>query len=169
MDPLRRPITTERLRLEPLRVDHAEEMVAVLDDEALYTFTGEDVPDLEGLRRRYRAQVAGPSDGSETWLNWIARERASFDAVGFVQATLVGTTAEMAWLIGTRWQRRGLATEATRALSAALADAGTTTTLAHIHSDHVASQRVAEALGLKRSGAVDEDGEEEWTAPTSAA
>jgi hypothetical protein len=35
---------TERLTLEPLRPEHADEMVAVLGDPALYEFTGGTPP-----------------------------------------------------------------------------------------------------------------------------
>ncbi len=55
-------LRTERLVLDPLRVADADEMVAVLADPALYTFTGGEPPDLEALRRTYGQLVAGPSD-----------------------------------------------------------------------------------------------------------
>ena len=50
-------LTTARLRLEPLRVDHAPEMVAVLDDPALFDFTGGTPPTEADLRARYRRQA----------------------------------------------------------------------------------------------------------------
>ena len=47
------PVTTERLRLEPLSVDHAAPMVAVLADPSLYEFTGGSAPGLTELPDRY--------------------------------------------------------------------------------------------------------------------
>lgn len=46
------------------------------------------------------------------WHNGIVRLRAERAAVGFVQATITGDTADVAWLIGVPWQRRGIAIEA---------------------------------------------------------
>ncbi|MEM9132933.1 MAG: GNAT family N-acetyltransferase [Actinomycetota bacterium] len=152
-----------RLLLEPLRVDHAEEMVAVLADTELYAYTGGAPPTLYELQARYGAQVRGPADGGEAWRNWVLRERASGEAVGFVQATIVCDEAEVAWLVGIPWQGRGLAVEAAQALVATLAADGIARLQAHIHPEHTASQRVAQAIGLVRSGEVDDDGEEIWT------
>ena len=56
---------TARLVLEPLRVDHAAEMVAVLASPALYAVTGGEPPSLAELTVRYARQTAGPSGLSE--------------------------------------------------------------------------------------------------------
>lgn len=37
-------LETERLILEPLRIEHAEEMVLVLGDRRLYAYTGGEPP-----------------------------------------------------------------------------------------------------------------------------
>ena len=64
-------ISTERLDLLPLRVEHAAEMAVVLGDPALYTFIGGTPETPEGLLARYERLVAGPSDppspGSTGW------------------------------------------------------------------------------------------------------
>ena len=66
MWPAAEVIETEPLRLEPLRVDHAVEMAAVLDDERLHAFIGGRPATLEELRARYVQLVAGRSaDGSK--------------------------------------------------------------------------------------------------------
>ena len=51
------PLRTARLSLEPLCVEHADEMVAVLADERMYAFTGGSAPSLEQLRESYRRRV----------------------------------------------------------------------------------------------------------------
>ncbi|MDQ3342454.1 MAG: GNAT family N-acetyltransferase [Actinomycetota bacterium] len=82
-------IQTARLTLEPLRVEHADEMAPLLNDPALHSYIGGQPATLEQLRRRYTRQAVGRSvDGAQGWLNWIARHRATAAAVGTVQATL---------------------------------------------------------------------------------
>ena len=98
-------IEARRLTLEPLRVDHADEMVVVLGDPNVYAHTGGEPPSLGELRSRYTRQVEGQSDdGDEGWLNWITRDRETQLAVGTVQATLRVTqdsmSAELAWIVG---------------------------------------------------------------------
>ena len=151
-------LATDRLDLEPLRVDHAEEMTAVLGDPALYVFTGGEPPSTAELRRRYALQVAGRSpDGEERWLNWIVRRRAQGDAIGYVQATVRGGAADVAWVIGVPWQGRGYAAEAAMAIVAWLGGPVT----AHIHPDHKGSASVARRLGLEPTDEI-EDGEVVW-------
>nr|BFE88313.1 hypothetical protein GCM10020093_109140 [Planobispora longispora] len=90
MDPLpsrAEEIGTPRLTLEPLRVEHAEEMAAALADPALHTFIGGSPATAAQLRDRYTRMLAGPPSGSaEAWLNWAIRLEGSL--VGYVQATV---------------------------------------------------------------------------------
>src|SRR6516165_9185909 len=113
-------LSTARLRLTPLAVADADEMVGVLSGAALYTFTGGSPPGLDELRARYAGLATGRSpDGDEEWRNWIIRREPDRTAVGYVQATVVdgGTRAEIAWVVGLSWQRQGFAAEAVRASS----------------------------------------------------
>ena len=137
-------------------------MVSVLSADELYVFTGGSPPNLERLESQYRAQVAGPSDGDEVWHNWILRLVASGTAVGFVQATVVGDEADVAWVVGLGWQRQGFATEAVTAMWEWLAGHGVNRFTAHIHPEHLASGRVAGAIGLEPTDEVDDDGEVVW-------
>ncbi|MEO5939301.1 MAG: GNAT family N-acetyltransferase [Candidatus Limnocylindrales bacterium] len=165
-------IATARLDLVPLRLADADEMVDVLADPALYTFIGGEPPTRAELADRYVAQVRGASaDGREAWHNWIVRERATGAAAGFVQATvIVGNdtdpgsptpSAEIAWVIGTPWQRRGYAIEAARGVVDWLDGTGIRTIVVHVHPDHVASARVAARAGLEPTDAF-VDGERAW-------
>jgi RimJ/RimL family protein N-acetyltransferase len=162
-------IETERLRLDPLRTDDADEMAGVLAAPSLYAFTGGGPPTRAELRRRYAAQVVGRSaDGRERWLNWILRRRVEGDAIGFVQATVVEGGADVAWVIGVPWQRHGYAAEAAGSMLAWLVSpepggAGVRVITAHIHPDHAASSAVARRLGLGPTDDV-EDGEIVWRA-----
>ena len=156
-------ISSERLRLVPLTVADAAEMVGVLSGEALYAYTGGAPPGLSELRARYAGQVAGPPDGREEWRNWILRREPGGEAVGYVQATITGEgrRAEIAWVVGLRWQGQGYATEAARALVGWLDARGAVVIQAHILPEHGASAAVARRAGLRPSGVV-EDGEQLW-------
>jgi RimJ/RimL family protein N-acetyltransferase len=111
---------------------------------------------------RVRRQVAGASpDGRHGWLNWVLRT-ADRTAVGTLQATLTGSQAELAWVVGTAHQGRGYAGEAALAVHDWLRTEGVDTFVAHIHPDHAASASVARRLGLVPTAAR-QDGEVRWT------
>ncbi|MER7894150.1 GNAT family N-acetyltransferase [Micromonospora sp. NPDC094482] len=160
------PIETERLVLEPLRVEHAAEMAPLLRDERLHEYIGGEPASLEQLRARYARQVTGQSpDGSQGWLNWIVRHRESGQAVGTVQATVrldgERTVAELAWVVVAPQQGRGYAGEAAAGMVGWLDGHGIRALIAHVHPDHRASARVAERLGLRATETV-VDGELRW-------
>jgi RimJ/RimL family protein N-acetyltransferase len=169
---LAEPIDAERLVLEPLRVEHADEMAAVLADPALYAFIGGSPPTPDALRERYERLVAGSPDPAVSWCNWVIRLRDEGCLAGTVQATIGagagGREAEIAWVVGTAWQGRGLASEAATALVAWLRQRSVRTIVAHVHPEHHASAGVAAAAGLTPT---DEwrDGEVRWrsTSPAS--
>jgi RimJ/RimL family protein N-acetyltransferase len=146
------PIRTGRLVLLPLRVSHASEMAAVLADPDLYAFTGGSPLVTRALRSRYERLVAGSPDPAVSWCNWVIQVRERRCLAGTVQATITGTatgrTAEVAWVVGLRWQGQGIATEAARALVAWLGTQSVRTVIAHIHPRHRASAAVAAAAGL---------------------
>jgi RimJ/RimL family protein N-acetyltransferase len=160
------PIHTARLALVPLRVEDADEMAEVLAAPTLYAYTGGEPPDADMLRERYAMQVAGgPPDGDEAWRNWVVREGIDGPATGYVQATVTGDVADVAWVIGEPWQGRGYASEAAQAMVGWLARHGVRTVTAHIHPEHDASAAVADRVGLKPTLTV-EDGERVWRMAT---
>ena len=137
-------------------------MVEVLSNRDLYLFTGGEPPNLADLEAQYQAQVAGPSAGDEVWHNWIIRPNDTGEAVGFVQATVTGDSADVAWVVGVGWQRQGFASEAALSMCEWLAAQGVEKVTAHIHPEHVASQRVAASLRLQATDEIDDDGEVVW-------
>ncbi|MGW4890898.1 GNAT family N-acetyltransferase [Kitasatospora sp. NPDC004240] len=159
-------IHTDRLVLLPLRVEHAEEMAGVLGDPALHEFTGGAPEDVDALRARYERWAAGSPDPAQTWCNWVVELRGAGCLVGTVQATVTadgrGAAAEVAWVVGTAWQGRGIAGEAARGLVEWLrARPGVHTVVAHVHPDHAASAAVAAAAGLTATEEW-QDGERRW-------
>lgn len=169
---LTEPIRTPRMDLLPLRADHAAEMAPALSDPALHTFIGGSPLSAEALRTRYERLVAGSPDPSVTWCNWVLRLRTDSRLIGTVQATISDTTAEIAWVVGTRWQGRGYAREAAQGLVAWLRQRAAVrfahaslppvrSVVAHIHPDHLASAAVARAAGLLPTDE-EQDGETRW-------
>lgn len=156
-------ITTTRLDLLPLRPGHATEMAEVLSDPALHTFTGGAPLSPEALRTRYDRLAAGSPDPAVRWLNWVVRLRDENRLTGTVQATitLADRTAEIAWVVGTPWQGRGIAREAAQGLVTWLRTQPVDTVIAHVHPDHHASAAVARSAGLTATGEVN-DGETRW-------
>ncbi|MFD9868020.1 GNAT family N-acetyltransferase [Streptomyces niveus] len=172
-------IRTERLVLVPQRVEHAREMADVLSDPALHTFIGGAPATADELRSRYARMAAGPADPAESWCNWVIRLREGDGGgdgdgeeglgqgplTGTVQATISpsgsGLVAEIAWVVGTAFQGRGIASEAARGLVDWLVRHSVRETAAHVHPDHAASGAVARAVGLEPT---DEwhDGEVRW-------
>ncbi|WP_037370065.1 GNAT family N-acetyltransferase [Amycolatopsis orientalis] len=153
-------ITTTRLDLLPLSVSHAEEMAVVLSDPALHTYIGGAPDSPSALRSRYQRITAGSPDRGVSWLNWVIQLRGS-GLVGTVQATVRDAVAEIAWVVGTPWQGRGIATEAARGLVDWLLRQPVDAVIAHVHPENRASAGVAAAAGL---AATDEqqDGEIRW-------
>jgi RimJ/RimL family protein N-acetyltransferase len=148
-------------------VEHAVEMVGALADPSLYVVTGGTPPTFDELTARYGRQVVGQSDdGSETWHNWVIRNRATGEAAGFIQSTVTHeggrVIAELAWVVGVPWQGRGLATEGAEAAMKAVTDDGADEVRAHIAPGHVASEIVAARLGLRRTEVM-HDGETRWS------
>lgn len=155
-------IVTPRLRLTPLTGADADVMVDVLGDESLHEFIGGRPATVDELRVRYAALAAGSGDPDQIWLNWIVHDQRP---VGTVQATVFrrtgGWVAEIAWVIGVPWQRRGYAAEAAGGLVAWLRARGVRAISANVHPDHRASASVAARAGLTPT---DEhvDGERVW-------
>ncbi|MDA2804077.1 GNAT family N-acetyltransferase [Nocardiopsis suaedae] len=163
------PIAARRLLLEPLRTGHAEPMAAVLADPALYTRIGGAPPTRADLRRRYTAMLAGPPDPNEAWLNWII---TAPEPAGTVQATVRTApdaaapghdhpSAALAWVVGTPWQGRGLASEAARAMADWPARNGVRCLTAAIAPGHLPSERVARSCGMAPT-AEHQQGERIW-------
>jgi hypothetical protein len=84
-------LRTARLTLIPLEPKDAVEMVGVLSDPTLYTFTGGVAPTFDELGELYR--LPGCPRHDEIWHNWIIR--LDCGAIGLVQATVKDDGAEL--------------------------------------------------------------------------
>jgi RimJ/RimL family protein N-acetyltransferase len=154
---------TERLILVPMLEEHAQAMFPLLQDESLYAFTGGSPPvSVESLAATYLVRESRRSrDGAELWFNWMMWDRRLHEAVGYVQATVYPTHADIAWVVGKERQGQGYASEAARAMVAWLFNLGVAQVTACVHPDHGASQRVAGHAGLLLTNRM-VDGEQVW-------
>ena len=125
----------------------------MLDDPRLHEFIGGHPLRLNELRGRYERQVTGWSpDREQRWLNWVVRELTDRQAIGVVQATVIASAslqADLAWTIAIDFQGCGYAQEAAGTIAAWLTEHDVEVLVAAIHPDHLASGRVAQAIGLR--------------------
>lgn len=149
--------------LRPLTVADAEVMSHVLADPTLYEFTGSGPASVEELKRRYAIQTAAILPTAPKRINLVVVLEPGYTPIGYVQATLPRGQgyAEIAWVIGRKWQGKGYATRAVRLLVEHLEQRGVQALVAHIHPCHDASQAIARSLGMHRTDTV-VDGEQRW-------
>ncbi len=107
---------------------------------------------------------AGNPTGTEIWWNLgvFISEGEEPELTGYVQATIRAAHADVAWVIGVPWQRRGIAKQAVREMIVDLGAGGVIVVDAHIHQGHVASKRLAQSLDFVDTGGLDEDNEMIW-------
>jgi RimJ/RimL family protein N-acetyltransferase len=130
---------------------HADELFLLLADPDIYCFIDEAPPaSLDALRERFARAESGESpDGSERWLNWVILTSAGRVA-GFVQATIQGgAEANVAYVVGTAFQGRGVAVQAVRKMLEILAsDYGVALFTIVADRANTKSLRVAAKLGF---------------------
>jgi RimJ/RimL family protein N-acetyltransferase len=144
-------IPSEQSVLIPLVSADADDLVGLLDEPQLREWISVD--DIGALRARFAAWESRRSpDGSEIWLNWVVRERSDGRALGWVQATVSGEAASVAYALLPAERGAGVASDALRALTRWLHDRlGVKTLTAEIDDANAASARVAVAAGFERT------------------
>jgi RimJ/RimL family protein N-acetyltransferase len=152
-----------RLELLPTEPAHAEALATALADRALNEHIGGEPSTAEQWRSRLGQWADRRSpDGGQAWLNWVVVERAGGAVVGWLQATVVGSSADVAYVVGTPWQGRAYATEAARALLDHLGATGVTEVSLLVAPANAPSAAVARHLGLSPDG-TEVDGELRWS------
>lgn len=140
------------LRLEPVSVDHAEEMHAVLADRSIYEFLApETPPTLDWLNAAFERRSKGASpDGSELWFNWMIR-RDDGRLIGYVQATIEARDrCWIAYVMNAEARGHGHATRAATAmLDYLLAAHGVTRFLASTETRNARSIALLSRLGFE--------------------
>ena len=121
-------IQSERAVLVALRAADADDLVGLLEEPQLREWLRAE--DVGELRDRFSAWESRRSpDGSELWLNWVVRDNSGGRALGWVQATVRGDAATVAYAILPEERGAGAAADAVRALVRWLHDALDVTTV----------------------------------------
>lgn len=143
-------LRTPRLTLEPQVAGHADEMFGVLADPAIYEIENEPPASAAWLRERYtRLESRRSRDGREAWLNWVLRRADDGALIGYVQATVDGPRALVAYVLHSAHWGRGLAGEAVAAMIDHLAAAyGVSRLQAVLKRRNVRSLRLLGRLGF---------------------
>ncbi len=104
------------LIFEPLSVEHARELGAVLLNEQVYEHIGGTPPSLDDLRDGIKRVLAGPPPhrAGDEWINYVVRLTGSNALVGRLEATVHDGIAEVAFLFGPEHWGKGYATEGLR-------------------------------------------------------
>jgi ribosomal-protein-alanine N-acetyltransferase len=148
-------LKTERLDLEPVTAEHADEAWQQLNDERMWAYFPQLRPaSLDALRALYGKWQRGSPDEAEVWFNWLCRDRTSAKLVGGAQATYLPNedASFVAYGIYPRFQRKGYAREAVRAVIAYQREAyGVRRILAEMHVRNAPSYRLVESLGFVRT------------------
>ena len=135
---------------------HAAELFPVLAEPALYEFIEEAPPaSVEALRQKLaRSETRRSPDGSEHWLNWVVRDQ-SRRVAGCVQATIAANSeTNVAYVIGSAYSGRGVATEAvSQMLELVAKEFGVRSFFVVAERGNVKSIRVAERLGFSEVSA----------------
>ncbi|WP_040363367.1 GNAT family N-acetyltransferase [Congregibacter litoralis] len=139
----------DSLRFEPLKVEHLEELSAVLLHPVIYEHIEDKLPSAQDFKLGLERAIAGPgpSHAAELWLNFLVRE-SSGSMIGRLEATVHHGLAEVAFLFGRYWWGRGLASRGLHWLHEELiASVGVTDFWATTTPANVRCQRL-----LQRSG-----------------
>ena len=151
---IRVPITTPRLRLEPLDAGHAAPLFDGLRDPAIYEWISLHVsPDLAHLQARWARVAQQPLVGVDVLdFGWAVQRVADGAWIGKMDAevTAGGVASNVGYLLLPAYWRQGYATEALAALSDHLQRHGALEQHATVTVGNEASCRVLERAGFVR-------------------
>lgn len=152
-----RPVMAGRhVRLEPLTLDHAEGLLAALSDPSVWTWIPvrqpADLPEMRAfvgdLLARQEAQMQVTWAQIDAQTGEVAGVTAYHDIVPKDRGLFIGST-----LLGARWQRTGVNSEAKlMLLERAFDSLGLIRVGWMTHHGNLRSQRAIERLGAQRDG-----------------
>ncbi len=142
---------TERLDLEPLRIEHALGLYEGMRDPEVHRYVPHLPPaSLSELQETLRRRIERKGAPGDRWFNWTPVLRATGEPIGNVQlTTLAGGEALLGYFLLRAAWGRGYAREACSAvIGYARDEAGVRTLIAEIDARNAASLRLVEALGF---------------------
>ncbi|MEK6261631.1 MAG: GNAT family protein [Planctomycetota bacterium] len=149
-------LSSERLELEPIQTRHAAFLFPILHDASIHEFIPTVPPEsMDQLRTRYeRLETRRSPDGSEAWLNWAIRVRATGTYIGTTQATVrQDGSALIAYELGAEFRGVGYAIEACQTVIDELVQGyGVGEIRAQVDTRNAPSIRLLERLSFQRIG-----------------
>jgi hypothetical protein len=102
-----------RLRYEPLKVSHLDELSTVLLRAEVYEHIEDCIPSLDEFKLALTRGIFGPETNSkdQTWLNYLARDGRTGEMLGRLEATVHDSIAEVAFLFSSAHWGKGYARE----------------------------------------------------------
>ena len=145
-----------RLAYAPLTATDAAGLFPALGDPRVSEFLG-PAPTVGDLAAQFASAAAGPPADrpGEVWHNLAVRLLTGGESIGRVEATVQGTHAEVAYLLGPAHWGHGYAGEALGWLGIGLAGRGVTTLWATVHPANARSRRVLTRAGYAETGLPD--------------
>jgi ribosomal-protein-alanine N-acetyltransferase len=148
-------LTTQRLRLEPMRVHHAAPCFDLFQDEKLYQYEQRGKPsDAAKFAERFLfLEARCAPDFSQYWWNWICIDVITNQIVGQVEVSLMRETGEsfLAYHVFPAYWRKGFAKEAcAKVIDFLFCEKRVTKVIIEMDVRNVASIALAESLGAKR-------------------
>ena len=146
-------LDSRRLNLEPITEIHAQELCELFHDPDLHHFVPFEPISLEKQKERCARWAKRRSpDGTEIWLNWAGRDKASGQVIAHFQAGVrENGVASIGYLVARAFQGKGYATEGLQTVFRFLHEAmGVSEIKAWSDSRNEASHRLAKKLGMKQ-------------------
>jgi RimJ/RimL family protein N-acetyltransferase len=167
-DPSFEPILTERLRMRRTVPGDAEAISAYRRLPDVGRYQGWDRTDAPFLRHEFET-MAARSPGDRGWVQLTVEDRGTGEILGDVGMSPADGepgVLKIGYTVSPSYQRRGVATEAVRALIAyAFETLGAEIVRIYADADNVASIRVAEKAGLSLIERFEgRDADERWFA-----
>ena len=102
-----------RLQIEPIGLQHSTPLFHALDHDSVYDFIPNQRPiNSDEVSDRIQRVLVGPSvESDELWLNFVVL--LDGEIIGRLEATLVNSWAEIAYLFDPTYSGKGYATEGT--------------------------------------------------------
>jgi ribosomal-protein-alanine N-acetyltransferase len=140
------------ITLEPQVAGHAAALFELLHQPGVYDFLDHEPPEsIGGLAERLaRLESRRSPDGTQQWLNWVVVRYG--EVLGYVQATVRGERAEVAYVIGSRFWGGGVASAATTMMLDDLAaNYGVRIATATVETANERSIRLLRRLGFEQT------------------
>lgn len=150
---------TERLLLRPLEVSDAEDLFHIYSAPEMMKYLGGGPSSLDEERQRIAGHIEGYYEihGFGLWAVVLRETGKLIGRSGLLYPQINGRNeAELAYLVGRDWWRKGIATEAARAvLKVAEEQFNFSRVVAIIHPDNAGSIGVAKKLGFELESRID--------------